>query len=141
MLPAGNRLRRRQDFATAVRRGRKAGRPLLVAHLCPGPAGQVQDPESAGSGDGYPHAVENSVETARAGFVVSRAVGNATVRNRVKRRLRHVLRDRMTQLPPGSLLVVRALPPAASASSADLAADLDAALRRLLRPAREGSAR
>jgi ribonuclease P protein component len=141
VLPAGNRLRRRQDFATAVRRGRKAGRPLLVAHLCRGPAGQVQNPEPAGSGDGYPHAVENSVETARAGFVVSRAVGNATVRNRVKRRLRHVLRDRMAQLPPGSLLVVRALPPAASASSADLAADLDAALRRLLRPAREGSAR
>ena len=68
-------------------------------------------------------------------------MGGAAVRNTVKRRLRHLLRDRLSQLPPGSLLVVRALPPAATASSADLAADLDAVLRRLLRPvpARDGS--
>ncbi|MDI5982883.1 ribonuclease P protein component, partial [Amycolatopsis magusensis] len=33
MLPTEHRLRRREDFATAVRRGRRAGRPLLVVHL------------------------------------------------------------------------------------------------------------
>lgn len=53
------------------------------------------------------------------------------VRHRVQRRLRHLLRDRLGALTPGTLLVVRALPPAAAASSAELAADLDAALRRL----------
>ena len=49
------------------------------------------------------------------GFVVSRAVGNAVVRNRVRRRLRHLVRDLLTDLPPGAVLVVRALPAAAGA--------------------------
>ncbi len=65
----------------------------------------------------------------RAGFVVSKAVGNAVVRHRVTRRLRHLVRPRLDQLPPGALLVVRALPPSATASSAELADDLDSGLR------------
>jgi ribonuclease P protein component len=59
-------------------------------------------------------------------------VGRATVRSTVKRRLRHVVRERLDRLPAGSVLVVRALPPAANASSTRLAGDLDAALLRLL---------
>jgi ribonuclease P protein component len=66
----------------------------------------------------------------RAGFVVSKAVGGAVVRNQVKRRLRHLVAARLDALPPGSTLVVRALPAAADADAAALAADLDAALRR-----------
>jgi ribonuclease P protein component, eubacterial len=67
------------------------------------------------------------------GFVVSKAIGDAVTRNRVKRRLRHIMRDRLHRLPRGSLLVVRANPPAASARSEYLAAELDIALDRLLR--------
>ncbi|WP_078606732.1 ribonuclease P protein component [Streptomyces flavidovirens] len=119
MLPTENRLRRREDFATAVRRGRRAGRPLLVVHL-----------RSSGATD--PHASGESVSQPRAGFVVSKAVGNAVVRNLVKRRLRHLVRDRLSQLPPGSLVVVRALPGSGDADHAQLARDLDAALERLL---------
>jgi ribonuclease P protein component len=63
---------------------------------------------------------------------VSKAVGGAVQRNLVKRRLRHLVRDRLSLLPPGSLVVVRALPPAGSADHAQLALDLDAALERLL---------
>jgi ribonuclease P protein component len=63
---------------------------------------------------------------------VSKAVGGAVVRNKVKRRLRHLMRERVDQLPPGSLVVVRALPGAGDADHAQLAQDLDAALRRLL---------
>ena len=118
MLPTENRLRRREDFATAVRRGRRAGRPLLVVHLR--------------SGATDPHAPGESVSPSRAGFVVSKAVGGAVVRNTVKRRLRHLMRDRLPQLPPGSLVVVRALPGAGDADHAQLARDLDAALQRLL---------
>ena len=70
----------------------------------------------------------------RAGFVVSREVGGAVTRNAVRRRLRHVIRDRLSALPPGSVLVVRALPGSARASATELAADIDAALRRLARP-------
>ncbi|WP_079042034.1 ribonuclease P protein component [Streptomyces aureus] len=118
MLPTENRLRRREDFATAVRRGRRAGRPLLVVHLR--------------SGAPNPHAPGESAPPARAGFVVSKAVGGAVVRNQVKRRLRHLVRDRLSELPPGSLVVVRALPGAGDAEHAQLARDLDAALQRLL---------
>ncbi|MER8000171.1 MULTISPECIES: ribonuclease P protein component [unclassified Streptomyces] len=118
MLPTENRLRRREDFAAAVRRGRRAGRPLLVVHLRSGPTD--------------PHAPGESASPTRAGFVVSKAVGGAVVRNRVKRRLRHLIRERLSELPTGSLVVVRALPGAGDADHAHLARDLDAALRRLL---------
>jgi ribonuclease P protein component len=59
-------------------------------------------------------------------------VGGSVVRNKVKRRLRHLMRDRIGRFPPGSLVVVRALPPAGDADYAQLARDLDAALARLL---------
>ncbi|MFD9905790.1 ribonuclease P protein component [Streptomyces sp. NPDC059063] len=117
MLPTEHRLRRREDFATAVRRGRRAGRPLLVVHLR--------------SGATDPHVPGESVPPTRAGFVVSKAVGGAVVRNKVKRRLRHLMRDRLAVVPPGSLVVVRALPGAGDATYAHLARDLDAALERL----------
>ncbi len=54
------------------------------------------------------------------------------VRNTVTRRLRALVRDRVAQLPPGGALVVRALPPSATATSAQLGADLDACLAKLL---------
>ncbi|QUF01906.1 ribonuclease P protein component [Actinosynnema pretiosum subsp. pretiosum] len=114
MLPAAGRLTRSQDFGLVVRRGRRAGRPRLVVHAMI-PVQPTLDAES------------------KVGFVVSKAVGNSVVRHRVSRRLRHVLRDRLASLPAGSSLVVRALPPAATASSAELAEDVDAALRRLVR--------
>ncbi|MDT0342143.1 ribonuclease P protein component [Streptomyces litchfieldiae] len=117
MLPSENRLRRREDFAAAMRRGRRAGRPHLVVHL---------------SGGTDPHTVGEDASPPRAGFVVSKAVGNAVVRNRVQRRLRHLMRDRLSALPAGSLVVVRALPGADGAPYDQLARELDAALERLL---------
>ncbi|WP_071656788.1 ribonuclease P protein component [Mangrovactinospora gilvigrisea] len=144
MLPSDQRLRRRQDFGTAVRRGRRAARPTLVVHLHRGTGGPGADPATstvAATSAGDPRAsvaqeCSSTPAPARAGFVVSKAVGVAVVRNRVKRRLRHLVRDRLPELPAGSLVVVRALPPAAHASHDQLARDLDAALRRLLTGAR-----
>jgi ribonuclease P protein component len=66
-------------------------------------------------------------------LVVSRAVGSAVVRNRVKRQLRELMRRRVASLPGGCLLVLRAHPAAAGARQAELAADLDLVLGRLLR--------
>ena len=114
MLPRERRLTRRTDFTEVVRGGRRAGRPLLTVHLAP-PAPTV---------DGPP---------ARAGLVVSKAVGGSVVRSRVARRLRHLLRDRLAGLPAGTRVVVRAAPPAATADSAALGADLDAALAKAAR--------
>jgi len=64
---------------------------------------------------------------------VSKAVGGSVVRHAVARRLRHLVRPRLASLPAGSRLVVRALPNSATATSAQLEVDLDAALERALR--------
>jgi ribonuclease P protein component len=65
------------------------------------------------------------------GFVVSKAVGGSVTRNLVKRRLRHLARERTGALPPHGMLVVRALPAAADASYAELARELDRCLARV----------
>ncbi|MFB9684795.1 ribonuclease P protein component [Amycolatopsis plumensis] len=115
MLPAAARLRRSEDFRVVLRRGSRAGRRRLVVHAL------TTDPSEAA----------DTLSAARAGFVVSKAVGNSVVRHRVSRRLRHLVSARLGTLPAGTALVVRALPPSSTASSAELGSDLDAALRRL----------
>jgi len=124
VLPSESRMRRRPEFTLAVRRGTRAGRPTVTGHLFIPP---VADPASE------PYRESGPRQPARVGFIVSRAVGTAVVRNRVKRRLRVLVRGYLGVLPAGSLLVVRANPPAAAARQADLAADLDLVMDRLLR--------
>lgn len=127
MLPAGHRLRASADFSAAVRgakgqtasaragaggasRGVRVGSTLLVVHL------NATDARS-----GLP---------ARVGFVVSKALGGAVVRNRTKRRLRALMAARLDRLPAGTDVVLRANPTAAQVSSRELAADLDVLLAR-----------
>ncbi|GGL97371.1 ribonuclease P protein component [Nakamurella endophytica] len=117
MLPTGSRLHTAADFAAVLRHGRRAGAGTLVVHLWNRAPGGVP------------------TGTARAGFVVSRKTGNSVVRHRITRRLRPLVRRHLTHLPSGVDLVVRALPAAANASSADLGHDLDAALRTAARRA------
>lgn len=61
----------------------------------------------------------------RVGFVVSKNVGGAVVRNRVKRRLRAQTARLLSTLPPGVDVVVRAQPSAADAASKQLGAELE----------------
>jgi ribonuclease P protein component len=63
---------------------------------------------------------------------VSKAVGGAVVRNRVKRRLRAQMVTRLDRIPAGTDVVVRANPVAAQAISTDLGRDLDRLLGRVL---------
>jgi ribonuclease P protein component len=117
MLTRENRLSSGADFAHAIRGGRRAGTRTLVLHLA--------HPAAAEPAGGA------KCEPARVGFVVSRAIGTAVVRNLVKRRLRHLARERLASLPGSVVLVVRALPAAGEASYAELGADFDAALSRV----------
>jgi ribonuclease P protein component len=70
----------------------------------------------------------------RVGFVVSKSVGGAVVRNRVKRRLRALMAARLVRVPQGYDVVVRANPAAANVSYAELGADLDRLLAQVVRP-------
>jgi ribonuclease P protein component len=117
VLAAAQRMRRSADFAATIRGGRRVGRGTVVVHLL------LEEPVRA--------------STARAGFVVSKAVGNAVVRNQVRRRLRHLVRPLLGDLPDGTSLVVRALPPSASATFATLGADLSSALASAQKPRRQ----
>jgi len=114
VLPAGHRLRSSGDFSAALRgRGStRAGSALIVvhAHSADTRAGQLP----------------------RVGFVVSKAVGGAEVRNRVKRRLRAQMATRLDRIPAGTDVVVRANPLVAQAISADVGRDLDRLLGRVL---------
>jgi ribonuclease P protein component len=75
---------------------------------------------------------DDSTASPTCGFVVSKAVGGSVVRHSVVRKLRHLMAERLDRLPPGSQLVVRAFPTAATASSAALGVALDRSLRGLL---------
>ena len=121
-------MRRSEDFRRTVRHGVRAGRRTVVVHALrvdpadsPLPAQDQQDESDAVVVDPAGHD--------RIGFVVSKAVGSAVRRNRVRRRLRHLALAHLTPesgLPGETLVVVRALPPAATAG-AELGDDLDAA--------------
>jgi ribonuclease P protein component len=75
----------------------------------------------------------------RAAAIAGRRVGPAVTRNRVKRRLRELLRDRLVEQPVGSLVVVRALPGAERASYQQLGRWMDAGLRACRSPSPAGS--
>jgi ribonuclease P protein component len=122
VLPADQRLRDSRAFRRTVRTGRRAGGPALVVHL--------RSIEPAGLPPSAP----------RVGFVVNKAVGNAVVRNRVRRRLQHLVKANLAELPASSELVVRALPPAAALSSVELGAELARCLERVRRGTPAGAA-
>ena len=107
MLPAAERLRANPLFKQVFHGGRSYAEPLLVLHVLRLP---------------------DSPERREFGFSVSKKVGNAVHRNRVRRRLREAIRLRLPQLPTG----FRAVVVARAAADAATWADLDAALGRAL---------
>lgn len=111
-----NRLRSSLDFARLRRDGRRVGGAYLALSYARQPA-----PEGA------PMVKE---QPARVGFSVSKRVGGAVVRNRVKRRLREAVRVRLTSFHPGWDIVISARPAAANADYATLDAELGGLIER-----------
>jgi len=99
------RLRRRADFALVHKKGRSWSHPLLVLR-----------------------ALHNQRETTRFGFIVSRRVGTAVARNRVKRRLREICRREPVR--PGWDLVLIARAQIAQAPFPELQRAVQELLRR-----------
>ncbi|HUW78183.1 MAG TPA: ribonuclease P protein component [Candidatus Nanopelagicaceae bacterium] len=109
MLPAASRLTKPHDYASAMR-GKRSSRATITCHL----------------------AVSQEFVQPRIGFIVNRAVGNSVIRHLVVRRLRHIAREILPLLPANALLVVRAKPAAASASSGLLEHDLMSSIESLV---------
>ncbi|MFM6980344.1 MAG: ribonuclease P protein component [Micrococcales bacterium] len=109
MLARENRLTAAADFKAAIKTGRKQTTSNLVIYL---------------------KRVEVST-SARFGFLVSKLVGNAVKRNLVKRRLREIMRTKLSSFD-SSLVVVRALPGAAELSFSELSEQVETALVKLV---------
>ncbi|WP_249223810.1 ribonuclease P protein component [Microbacterium sp. CIAB417] len=71
---------------------------------------------------------------ARFGFIISKQVGNAVIRNTVRRRLKAVCAQLLSEIPQGTDVVIRALPASATASFSELRADVERCVRRLSPP-------
>jgi ribonuclease P protein component len=97
-LQRRNRLSRSRDFDAVYRHGRSVTTRFLTL---------------------YWFQREEQIGEPRLGFAVPRAVGNAVVRNRIKRQLREIVRAKLEGKPPSNdyVLVVRqGLPEAAEAN-------------------------
>ena len=70
-------------------------------------------------------ALEHRAGATRCGFVVSKRVGSAVTRNRVKRRLREAARAMLPRLRPGWDLAFRVRPMAAAAPLRELRAAME----------------
>jgi len=109
---AVERLKRRSDFRTAARGERASGRAFVLQARSRGDEGAV-----------------------RVGFTVSRQVGNAVERNRVRRRLREMVRISPTpQLCPGYDYVLIGRRAALAVPFGEMMQELDAALARIHSP-------
>jgi ribonuclease P protein component len=103
---------RSTEFSSTVGQGVRSAHPDLVLHS----------------------ALDMADDTGpRIGLVVAKSVGNAVVRHRVSRRLRHVARTLLDDLDGRDRLVIRALPKARHAASPDLERQLREGLARVRR--------
>jgi len=76
------------------------------------------------------HVAPNDLDRTRVGITVSGRVGNAVVRNKVRRRLREALMARLPRLQSGKDVLITARPASAKASWNDVCAALDSVLKR-----------
>lgn len=126
MLPRPNRLLKRRDFL----RVRGGARWTTQSHV-------LEAKERAGDKGA-------AASVARFGFTVTKRVGAATVRNRIKRRLREAVRQAgLPRAKPSHDYVLIARPGALERSFEELVADIGLALERVHRdrPRRSGGGR
>ncbi len=113
-----SRLKQRRDFLRVAGKGRKSALPGLVLQA------QKRDPGN--------HVNSDRAEDMRVGFTVTKKVGNAVVRNRVRRRLRAVAAEVMTRFAaPGRDYVLVGRAATLRRPYAKLTNDLKVALERL----------
>jgi ribonuclease P protein component len=107
VLPRRLRLRRAQDFERVHRHGKTWSNRLVAIGVLP-----------------------NDFDHNRFGFIVVRQLGSAVIRNRIKRRLRAVVRQQLDDLRPGYDVVIIARKPAAQADFQALSGAVSKLLER-----------
>ncbi len=108
MLPRAHRISRGADIVTTVRRGKRTVTPHAVVHRL----------------------ATGADEVARFGVVVSKKVGGAVVRNRVRRRIQSICAGHVEDSLRGDLIVVRALPGSPEVEWDTLRAEIGDGLRQ-----------
>jgi ribonuclease P protein component len=106
-MQAAHRLRSNADFQRIRAQRRSWSHPLIVLYVAP-----------------------NALGLPRIGVSVSRRIGKAVVRNRVRRRVREAVRLRLPELQSGHDLLFVARGPAGAADWPALRAAVDELLRR-----------
>lgn len=133
--PKAERIRKRGEYVRIQRGGRKLSTAHFLAFVLPsstgptvqtGPATRTDLPPSPQT----PPVLLPEPAATRLGVTVSRKVGGAVVRNRVKRLVREAFRRNKHTLPKGLLLVVVAKSEAASARYEQVEAELREIARR-----------
>jgi ribonuclease P protein component len=125
-LPRAARVRHRTDYLAIQNRGRRVVGPNLLLFALPG--------ASSASSEGPEGRIGRQGRQGRIGITVSKKVGNAVVRNRVKRWIRECYRRHRPQFPTRLDLVVVARPPVAAASHAVVCRELTTLVRRFGNP-------
>jgi ribonuclease P protein component len=93
VLPADARLTSSSDFARATKSGIRVTTQHFVGYLY----------ISAATNS------ENNKASAKCGLIISKSVGGSVKRHRIARKIRHAVAPKISTLPKGSLLVIRAL--------------------------------
>lgn len=115
MLPPASRLRQRRDFKRVYQRGRSVAVPCFVLHWR-----------------------KNGSPRTRMGFSVSKKLGNAVKRNRIKRQCRAAARQLLPTLPKGYDLVLVVRAAAAAADYARLKEQMEKAIALMRQKNAEG---
>ena len=87
---------------------------------------------------GYLYVTSDEHMPARAGLVISKAVGGSVARHRLARRIRHCVYNNYSHLPNGSLLVIRGLN---NSAKADCATEIFDVINNLVRKAKDKAAK
>ncbi len=113
VLTKTHRVRSGADFKTTVRRGRRVTSDHAVIYVV-----------------GDSTVGESLSPPTRFGFIVSKAVGGAVVRNLMRRRLRSAARELLATCDRGNTVVVRMLPGSAALSWGALSFEISAAVAK-----------
>ena len=131
------RLLRRVEFEAVYGAGQRRSSPqfsvFFRAHAAPSTETLGREPSPAGSSTAgrKAGAAREAGRASRFGISVKKALGGAVVRNRIRRRIREILRRNRTEIPTGWDIVIHPKGTVARAAFAALEAELVRLLRSL----------